>query len=272
MNGFAPEGAARAANVFITWSQPRSHAVALILRDWLPAVLPGAEPWVSSEDIDKGARWTAELGMQLRAAQFGIICLVPENLTEPWVIYEAGVLGHALETGRVAPLLLGVEMVDVPAPLKQFQCTVFGMKEMWKLVQSVNRAIGAPGEAFRDLFKQRWPGLRERVRTILDPRPVSDTPRLVVERPRRASVASIPTELTPPLEAVLKFLARQSEPLSADLVASATSQTDIRAKYHLDELLKRGLVNYRLVVGVPPAYYLTSAGLAHVVENDLDID
>ena len=78
--------------VFISWSGPQSYGVALVLREWLPTVLQYLEPWVSSEDIDKGARWTDALGTELDASKFGIICLVPGNVDEPWLNFEAGAI------------------------------------------------------------------------------------------------------------------------------------------------------------------------------------
>ena len=45
--------------VFISWSLPRSKAVAEALHDWLPIVVPSIETWMSAADFDKGAKWTS---------------------------------------------------------------------------------------------------------------------------------------------------------------------------------------------------------------------
>ena len=69
--------------LFISWSGGLSHKIALILRDWVPAILPSIIPWVSSEDIRKGARWSTELAKQLQDTLCGVICCTPDNIVEP---------------------------------------------------------------------------------------------------------------------------------------------------------------------------------------------
>ena len=51
--------------VFLSWSGERSKLLAAALRDWLPLVLHSVEPWFSSEDIDKGAKWLVTLSSEL---------------------------------------------------------------------------------------------------------------------------------------------------------------------------------------------------------------
>lgn len=76
--------------IFLSWSGRQSHAVALALQDFLRSVMQATKPWVSSEDIEKGARWSATVGQQLEEISFGIICLTPENIARPWINFEAG--------------------------------------------------------------------------------------------------------------------------------------------------------------------------------------
>ena len=78
--------------VFISWSGNISLKVALIFRDWLPSVIQSIEPYVSSEDIDKGARWSTDIAKELENSTFGILCVTKENLEAPWLSFEAGAL------------------------------------------------------------------------------------------------------------------------------------------------------------------------------------
>ena len=61
--------------VFISWSGDTSLKVAQLLRDWLPYVINAIEPYVSSEDIDKGARWSTDIAKELEDSTFGILCV-----------------------------------------------------------------------------------------------------------------------------------------------------------------------------------------------------
>lgn len=89
--------------VFVTWSGELSHDVAILLKDRLPRVLQVLGPYVSSEDIAKGARWFTEIPGELEASRFGMICVTRDNAREPWVNCEAGALSRQVQRKRVCP-------------------------------------------------------------------------------------------------------------------------------------------------------------------------
>jgi hypothetical protein len=155
--------------VFISWSGPMSHRVAVALRDWLPAVLQAIEPYVSSEDIDKGARWNTDISKELEDSSFGILCITPENLEAPWLNFEAGALSKSLDRARVAPFLFQVERTAITGPLLQFQSTLLEIDDVRKLVKSLNAALDdqALDEARVDeIFDVWWPRLKEALEAI----------------------------------------------------------------------------------------------------------
>lgn len=145
--------------VFISWSGEVSHAVALGLKDWLPNVIQALDPFVSSEDIAKGGRWLAKINAELEGAEFGIICLIPQNLTSPWVLFEAGALSVRFAEGRVAPLLIGLSAVQVTPPLSQFQATELDRSQMLKLVHDINACLKdkpLPKDRLERAFENHW--------------------------------------------------------------------------------------------------------------------
>jgi len=61
--------------VFLSWSGELSHKVSVIFRDWLPSVIQSVDPYVSSEDIDKGARWSTDIAKELEESSYGVLCV-----------------------------------------------------------------------------------------------------------------------------------------------------------------------------------------------------
>jgi hypothetical protein len=168
--------------IFISWSKPRSRQLALALRDWLPEVIQQVDPWVSSEDIDKGQRWLAEVGAVLGQLAQGILCVTEENTGEPWLNFEAGALAKSLDDARVRPVLLGLKPSEVIGPLAQFQATVVTDREdMLKLVLSLNRACSPPLEEARlhRSFDRTWDDLLRRIGEISS---VPSSPRSTLRR------------------------------------------------------------------------------------------
>ena len=86
--------------IFISWSGERSQKIAELFKDWIQCVIQAAKPWISSHDVDRGALWYTEISKTLADSQFGILCLTPENKTEPWILFEAGALAKGIEENR----------------------------------------------------------------------------------------------------------------------------------------------------------------------------
>lgn len=130
--------------VFISWSGERSKKLALIFRDWLPTVIQAIEPFVSSEDIEKGSRWNTDIAQELKESSFGLICVTKDNLPAPWLNFEAGALSKTIDNTYVAPILFDVKPSDLKgSPISQFQATSFTKEDMKRLIETLNTAAGS---------------------------------------------------------------------------------------------------------------------------------
>jgi hypothetical protein len=156
-------------NVFISWSGERSKLIAEALREWLPMVVQLVKPWMSSQDIDKGSRGLVEMAQALNSIKVGITCLTPENLTSPWILYEAGCLSKTIDdsTRLCTYLLGGLQNKDIEPPLSQFQHTNANVKDTRALVHTVNKAVGGEDalseKTLDSIFAQFWPKLEEQL-------------------------------------------------------------------------------------------------------------
>src|SRR4051812_6219646 len=92
-----PQNQDERLKVFISWSGERSKAVAEALKEWLPVIFQDLDAWVSSHDIKAGERWESEIGGQLETTDLGILCLTGDNLTAPWLLFEAGSLAKSVD-------------------------------------------------------------------------------------------------------------------------------------------------------------------------------
>lgn len=154
--------------VFISWSLPLSKTVATILRDWLPRVIQDVDPWISSEDIEKGTYWNEQVNKGLRDATVGIIVVTPANSDRPWLNFEAGALTNAIQTagGVVAPLLINMGGASIEGPMTSLQLTRFDDKDdVIRLLDAINARTRAPlkDEILRSEFELKWPQLLDRV-------------------------------------------------------------------------------------------------------------
>lgn len=159
----------RQERVFVSWSGERSKAIASALKLWLQDVFQGLQVWMSDHDIQAGARWDVEIGKILNESKIGIICLTPESLKSHWLTFEAGALSTAIEQSRVIPYRFGLASSDIAPPLSQFQDVAANEDGTYKLVQSINDAMGNPLEdegRMKRCFERWWPDLKNRIEAV----------------------------------------------------------------------------------------------------------
>ena len=157
--------------VFISWSGELSHRVAVLLQDWLQDVIQAIEPYVSSENIDKGSRWLSDISIELENSEFGIICLTPDNISSPWIIFEAGALSKSIERSRVCPFLINLSPNDIVGPLVQFQSCSPNKDDLFKLVRTLNQSLSddkIDDDKLKRSFNRCWPEFEEKYTELSD--------------------------------------------------------------------------------------------------------
>ncbi len=167
--------------VFLSWSGSASKQVALALREWLPNVIQAIEPWMSSEDIEKGERWSSAVETELATTKAGIICVTPDNRDAPWMNFEAGALSKTVEKQMVCPYLFHLKPSDLTGPLVQFQASEANKDETHKMIATLNRATvkPIPDTKLFDAFDLWW----ERLEVKLSAIPSAPAPKTPVRSP-----------------------------------------------------------------------------------------
>lgn len=155
--------------LFISWSGDKSKEIAVVLREWLPMVMQSIKPYVSSEDIYKGGRWSNDVSTELQDSNFGIIVITKENVYAPWIQFEAGALSKSMSSSRVCPILIDVKISEISEPFKQFQATTFKKEDVKKMIVSINKGnLESELEATRldAIYETMWPHLEQKIIAI----------------------------------------------------------------------------------------------------------
>jgi hypothetical protein len=162
--------------VFLSWSGHQSRLVAQTFGKWISQVVQVVDPWMSA-DIDKGVRWAQEITSGLEESRVGIICLTPDNLNAPWILFEAGALSKT-KGAHVCTLLMGISPGDVDQPLGQFQHTSAEDKDdVLQLIRTINRQANEQGEralaevVLEEVFEANWPRLSVDLKAAATARP-----------------------------------------------------------------------------------------------------
>lgn len=155
--------------VFISWSGELSKLVAKELSEWLPSIIQSVEVFYSPEDIQKGENWDSRLTKELEECKYGIVCLTKENVSAPWVHFEAGALSNSLDS-HTSALMIDVVTSDIQGPLSRFQATKFEKKDFYQLVCGINEASEnkISEKVLNNSFEAIWDKMQTNIQDIIE--------------------------------------------------------------------------------------------------------
>jgi hypothetical protein len=166
--------------VFISWSGALSRAVAEHLKVFVKCVIQQTEPFISTEDIDKGSVWFDKISNELATSGVGIICLTRDNMSAEWILFESGALAKGLTKSRVCTLLVNITPTDLKPPLSQFNATALNQADLFRLVETINRAMGEKAlekDILERAFKQAWPSFELEIKSAIQAHQPGNAPK-----------------------------------------------------------------------------------------------
>ncbi len=154
-------------SVFLIWSGKRSHEAAKILYEWLPKVIP-CRPWICDNDI-VDLTWLNQIVDNARSANAGIACITRENYSNPWILFEAGLIIGSNGNGFY-PLLLDMkpkELDGLNYPLYLYESYTFSKARVWEIVKALNKKINPPKKQLQQEFEHSWVKLKSKLSPIV---------------------------------------------------------------------------------------------------------
>lgn len=132
------------SKLFISWSGAHTREVAKGLKKVIEETIfpkTGLECFVSNIDIVAGTDWWIKISEELKSCDIGILCVTNENITAPWIFYEAGEMA-AREIPSI-PLLINCKISSLTGlPLHGKQCINFENRiEFVKMIEDINTRL-----------------------------------------------------------------------------------------------------------------------------------
>lgn len=171
--------------VFVSWSGELSQKVAALLKNYIPCIIQSVEVFYSPEDIEKGENWDAKISHELEEANYGIICLTPQNKAAQWINFEAGAIAKSLDS-RVTALMININPSDIKGPLSRYQATKIERDDFYRLIQSINSAsdsslpeniLSGTFNGLWESFKNDYDNLLEQFKDTTNPPSAPSTPQ-----------------------------------------------------------------------------------------------
>lgn len=192
--------------IFISWSGDLSKKIADAINKWLPCLLQTVKIFYSPEDIEKGENWDQRISTELSDCNYGIICLTSENVSAPWVNFEAGAIAKALDS-HVAALMININPSDIKGPLSRYQATKLEKDDFFHLIQNINHNSDSPIEEtiLKTTFDGLWSKIEEDLTSII--KSSSTAPKSGKKATERANSEAI--------EEILQVVRKQNSILSS---------------------------------------------------------
>ena len=111
--------------VFISWSGNKAKVCADFLTTLFQEIFEKSDIIFYSKQISDGRMWICDIDEALKKSQIGIILLTREDISRPWINFEAGAIYMVSKESIVIPVFIDIESNNIMAehPLKLFQST-----------------------------------------------------------------------------------------------------------------------------------------------------
>lgn len=105
----------------------------------------------------------------LKAADYGIVCLTKRTKVEPWIMFEAGVLMGRHDFSKVSFILFDMKFEDMPAPIKTRQALLFEQEDIRKLLTTVRVRPFFKQEknSIHNIIDEQWNQFADNVSSLL---------------------------------------------------------------------------------------------------------